>query len=520
METDKGKVQININKGAQINIVNGNGKIDASQKNIVENESSKSIFEWKDNEKFEDQRENIEELFGVREYEKAFNALRELRKYANEKNEKFWVEFLYGKYYLLQFDEENENKRKNIYNAMNFFEKAIALMTEEEKESYEECHHYIINCYIRMGEEYSEARWYEKGIHYCEENILELVTCDSKKRRKYTAILDYALLLVESSIYHSENKAKERLEKAFTFFKLIYNLEEADNSKVNVETIYRYFVNAGRCCVLLAEYEGYEEYLNYAIEFYEQLLESGIINLRDPARYGMVYNNMGNVYAQQYSKNIKDKEKINKAKDCYEKASKGYKNLKDEKSYYESLSNMARAMMSLYDLSESGEEFEKLEQLLKDIIDNRFELGDSTGAYISKIQLAQLYVNYTEQNKDSRVLEKAINLYDEALEFYSKDYRLDTFYKISYGKFYARSLLTTLTMEWDELSDDMISVLNFLNVESKNMTLSVKTLFVNQIIRNFYIYVENSTKNDREKMYNYIKYICEQIGFDINKYTE
>ena len=73
-----------------------------------------------------------------------------------------------------------------------------------------------------MGEVYEEAEWYEKGIQYCEMNLQELIDCDKKNSRRYTAILDYALLLVESSRFNTKVEAQKKLEKAFSFFSLIY----------------------------------------------------------------------------------------------------------------------------------------------------------------------------------------------------------------------------------------------------------------------------------------------------------
>lgn len=40
---------------------------------------------------------------------------------------------------------------------------------------------------------------------------------------------------------------------------------------------------------------------------------------------------MGNIYTLQFCRNTRDKEKIEKAKECYEKASKAYEAIGDKK---------------------------------------------------------------------------------------------------------------------------------------------------------------------------------------------
>lgn len=195
----------------------------------------------------------------------------------------------------------------------------------------------------------------------------------------------------------------------------------------------------------------------------------------------MVYNNLGNVYALQYCYNKEDREKIEKSKQCYQKASKAYKNINDEKNYYECLSNMARVMVSIYDLDKNNEEFEEIEQLLNEIIEQRFKLREASGAYISKIQLAQLYVTSANNNADSVILEKAIQLYNEVLDFYSKDYMPDNYYKIYFGRYRAKSLFVTLTKEWDKIGDNIKTVFKFLEEESCHMLSYTKELYVQQL---------------------------------------
>ncbi len=533
-EKEKNSAVIFNVSGGQINIAKENAKIDVIMNNIesAKDQKKKDVLVnnvYQDNEQkgrtdekvFKEKCEEINDLFDTREYGMIFDSLKELKKYAFDKTDIFWVDFLYGKYYLFLFEEEKTNKKKNLDNAMKFFEKSIGLMSEDKKELYEECHRYIINCYIRMGEVYEEAEWYEKGIQYCEMNLQELIDCDKKNSRRYTAILDYALLLVESSRFNTKVEAQKKLEKAFSFFSLIYKIEEVHNHKVDKETLYRYFVNAGRCCQLLAEYDGYEEYLEYAIEFYEQLMEITKISLREQEKYGLIYNNMGNIYALQFCRNTKDKEKIEKAKECYEKASKAYEAIGDKKSYYECLSNKARTMISLYNVNGNNDTFYEIENLLKEIINNRLKLEIYAGAYISKVHLAQLYVKYAKINQSREILRKAQELYDDALEFYTKDYNSDMYYKICYGCFEVKSLLFVFAKELSGIYNNIEDMLKLLKKEFNDMTDFTRNLYIEQIVKDFFIYVDNNgSVEKRENLYHIIENDFKQMDLDVNKYIQ
>lgn len=505
-------MNIYIQDGAQINIANRDGKIEANQKNIFESDTIKN-----NSSDFKQKCEEIEELFDVREYERIFNSLEELKRNAFDESDAFWVNFLYGKYYLFLFIEEKTNERKNLDNAMEFFERSIGLMSEDKKELYEECHRYIVNCYIRMGKLYEEAEWYEKGIQYCEKNIQGLVNYDKKNNGKYAEILDYALLLVESSGFNTIAEAKKRLQEAFSLFNLIYKEEEVYNRKLDKETLYRYFANAGRCCQLLAEYDGCEEYLEKAIEFYEQLLETTKISLREPKKYGLIYNNMGNIYALQFARNTADKEKVEKTKESYEKASKAYKDIGDKESYYECLSNKARAMISLYNGNE--EIFCKIESLLNEIIKKRLELENYAGAYKSRVHLAQLYVKYGRINGSREKLMKSLELYEDAIEFYTKDYNPDIYYKICYGRFETKSLLFRFEMELSELYNNIKDMLKLLKREFSSMTAFTRNLYIKQIVSDFFVYVENNSSVEKQKeLYYIIEKDFKQMDLNVNEY--
>lgn len=506
----------NIN-AEQVNIANDNGQISAIQaKHSFEDDlrmkkiSADNMFEQKKTE--------IDELFTLKEYERAYNKLEKLKTYAAEPEEIFWVDFLYGKYYLLLFDE---NKEKNhLDNAMQYFEKAMKYMELNAKSNYEECHFYILNCYVRISMTYGEVIWYEQGIKYFEKYKQELIEFDIKRNRKYTTILDYALLLVESSSFYDSIKAKENLMKAFALYKIIYDSGEKEKYYVDEETMYRYYANGGRCCQLLAEYkeaehEEAEEFYVIAIQLYEQLLETGIITLRNPERYGRLYNNLGNIYIAYYNSNPEDIEKVEKSKAYYEKALVAFRNMKDEGKYYECLSNKARVMISLYDLKGGKEQFEEIEKILIETIEKRIQLGKDSGAYISKIQLAQLY---TRQKDDEKKLERAIQLYDEALEYYSANYMPDNYLKINVGRFQAQCLLLFLKNDIEKLGREIKDMLECVSKRVYQMSYYVKKLYAHHIATSFFLYTEKEDCINQEDIYEKMKIAFEKMNVDINDY--
>lgn len=296
MEKNDESVKI-INVG-QMNIACDNSTINATQ-DIMQDCKKEEI---KDNKKII---KKVENLIKRCEYEKAKELLFELEVNNQSVGEEFLKDLYLGKCYIFLAQNLKGDKKKNFLQEGFCCLKDAQDNWQDQKEEYIYDFYFLyINACLQLAELEGKIDYYKMGIDLYNEGILDSKIKDFSDPQRYRLLLDYALLLDGASKYSKGRAAKEYLIEESKCYFIIGTLEEITNKGIDEESAYRYFVNAGRCFEQLLEFseKEFDQLSESVIEFYNNALDSRLVSLSvHPDRYGLVYNNLGNIYSRLYS---------------------------------------------------------------------------------------------------------------------------------------------------------------------------------------------------------------------------
>jgi hypothetical protein len=334
-------------------------------------------------------------------------------------------------------------------------------------------------------------------------------------------LLDYALLLDKYCEFCNSNHAKKVLEKEYACYQIIGTIEEIENSGLDYESAYRFFVNFVRCLEKLIEYsdDKYDELFKDTIELYNNALDAELVSLRKyPDRYGLVNNNLGNIYGK-YGSIKKDVQYFDLAEECYKKSLEACKISKDKEKQYAYMSNYSRLLSDKYNKFNSKKDFVSAEKMLVETIEKRLEICDYDGAYISKYQLAQLYLFCAKHNNDENKANKAIGLYKKILEYFTKEYKLDVFYKANGGLYESELVLYKIQKNSIQLVECIEEQIEFIKEQYKKMSSLVSSVYLRTMVSTFFV-IANEMKMDQEaeKLYKTIEQLLKTMELDINNY--
>ena len=74
-------IEVNVSNGGVFNLASENAKIESKQENIIKGDELKNLDDQKNNN-FREKKEEIDDLLNVKEYERAFDILKEIKKCA------------------------------------------------------------------------------------------------------------------------------------------------------------------------------------------------------------------------------------------------------------------------------------------------------------------------------------------------------------------------------------------------------------------------------------------------------
>lgn len=524
MDINEKNVNININvkEGAVINVAKDNGTIISSQytgKDAGKVEEPVKLIS-------EEEKNRIQNLIKRNELIEAKEKLKELELIATTNSDAFFISFNLGKCYLLiaEKQEDRRKKEQDLHNAMDLLIQANVTCKDNKQEDIYEMYYIYMNICLRLGELLENAEYYKKGIELFEDNKLEKKIGDENKSDKYVLLLDYALLLDKYCEFCNSNDAKKVLEKEYACYLIIGTIEEIKNSGLDVESAYRFFVNFGRCLEKLIEYSDdnkYDELFNNTIELYNNALDADLVSLRkSPDRYGLVNNNLGNIYGK-YGSIKKNIEYFDLAEKCYKKSLKACEITKDIETYYSYMSNYSRLLSDKYNKFNSEKDLVLAEKMLIDSIEKRIEICDYDGGYISKYQLAQLYLFCAKHKKDEDKANKAIVLFKDILEYFTKEYKLDVFHKVNGGLFESEVVLCEIHNNSIQIVKCIEEQIEFLREQFQKMSSLVSTVYLRTMVSTFFV-IANEMKMDQEaeKLYKTIEQLLKTMELDINNYIE
>lgn len=516
MKKDQDK-SVNINIFAsQVNAAYDSSTINATQDNMETGEKD----EINENEKLI---KKVQNLIKRAEYEEAKVLLFELESNNMSGDEAFFGNLYLGKCYIYLAQDLQENKKKSyLQEGVSCLEDAKKNWQDQKEEYVYDLYFLYINACIQLGELERRIDYYKMGIELYEKGILKTKIKDINDPKRYRLYLDYALLLDKASHYSKRNEAKRYLVEESKCYFVIGALEEVMDQGIDEESAYRYFVNAGRCFEQLLEFseEDFEQLADSVIEFYNNALDSRLASLNSyPDRYGLVYNNLGNIYSRLISRG-KTNVSFEMAANCYDKALKAYEHVNDKVKYYECLSNKARLLLSSYKKNGTKKDFEEIKDLLKSIIKKRKKIGDIEGVYFSKLQLAQLYVYGGNKNKDIDMLKKSISIYNDTLEFYTREYTPDLYYKTLYGKHSASCYLADVQKDIRVVEISLEELLEFLVKNKDDLTDYIVLLYASLVKKLFFVCVNcNGYDKDKlEELYSRIKIVFCELNLNIENY--
>lgn len=499
-------------EGSQINLANDSGTINASQYNSSES-----------SQRNEKDKRSIQNLIESYEYKAALDLLRNLELNIKDESEFMFVCFNMGRCYLHLSDKVNsDEKEKYLFNAYYYLceaEKKREYATEKE---LIDLYILTINTCIRLGKLKKEIIFFETGVTMCEERVKALINNNINDVRKYTLLLDYALLLDEISKYCNSSEAKGYLIKEYLCYILISDLEELIDIGVDYDTAFRLFNNAGRCSEQLIEYAEDEEeeqrYIKSAEELYKNALNDKLANLRKfPKNYGIVYNNLGNLYSRKFAQKIlvvTNQEALS----CYEKALSAYKDIKEFGQYYEVMSNKARVLNSIYQESKNDEDYFKTEDLLSEIIKARGDMNNISGAYFSRFHLAQLYMYYAQIKQDQVSIQKAIDILKGCVEYFTEEYIPDYYYKIEVSRFKALVLLVRLKNDGNGCKELIEKIGEFMICKKNNISNKILDICAELVIELFFLIIDNELLGEQIQLYQYISEKFRDVNLKIENY--
>lgn len=504
---------INAEKGSQVTIANDAASINVSQG--INNEYKKN----------EDDIRVIENLIESCEYKAALDLLRKFQIHVKAENERAFTYLNMGRcyFYLTNVEEFHGDKENNLYNAYYHLNEAEKRKEHLIKKELIDLYILLINTCLELGRFKKELTYYEMGVSICEKKVEMLINNDKTDLKKYRLLLDYALLLNDASQYLDFHKGKEYLMKEYSCYLLISGLEELIDNGVDYDTAFRLFNNAGRCSERLIEYakdnKEEQQFIKSAEELYRNALDEKLTNLRKyPRNYGMVYNNLGNLYSR------KDSQKIlsvtyQDALLCFDKSLTAYKNVKDNEKYYEVMSNKARVLNSIYQGSKKDEDYFVTEKFFLEIIDARNKMQFISGVYYSKIHLAQLYINYGQIKQDFNKIQKAIDILNECTEYFTEEYMPDIYYKIKAKRFNALYLLVISKNNTKKCNILLEEIVEFMISKKDKMSNVIIEACADIVIKLFFCIVENDLYEVQKQVYQFIENKFKSINLNIDKYV-
>lgn len=507
---------VNVYEGGQVNVAYDNSTINAMQDNGKDWEKERIG----NNEKII---KKVQNLIMRGEYERAKELLFELETNNLSGEEAFLKNLYMGKCYIYLAQDLKESKKKShLREGLCCLKEAQDNWKNQKEEYIYDFYFLYTNACLQLSELERTIDYYKMGIDLYDKGILKDKIKSIDDPQRYRLYLDYALLLDGASYYSSGKEAKDYLIKESECYFIIGTLEELIDKGIDYESAYRYFANAGRCFEQLLEFseEDFEQLADNAIESYNNALDSRLTSLSNhPDRYGLIYNNLGNIYSRLISEkgSIEDFEV---ARDCYDKALKAYENIDDKMKYYECFSNKARLLASNYKRSGTEEDFEEVKDLLKDIIKERKKIGDISGSYLSNFQLAQLYFDGGFKNNDICRLKKSMTIYSDILEFYTKEYVPDKYFKGLYGKYRASCCLAEVQEDIKAVEENINELLDILLKNKDILSEYLISLYADLVKNTFFYYAKwNEYIDDKlSELYIKIKTIFERLNLDFEDY--
>ena len=507
---------VNVYEGGQVNVAYDNSTINAMHDNAKDWEKERIG----NNEKII---KKVQNLIMRGEYERAKELLFELETNNLSGEEAFLKNLYLGKCYIYLAQDLKESKKKShLREGLCCLKEAQDNWKNQKEEYIYDFYFLYTNACLQLSELERTIDYYKMGIDLYDKGILKDKIKSIDDPQRYRLYLDYALLLDGASYYSSGKEAKDYLIKESECYFIIGTLEELIDKGIDYESAYRYFANAGRCFEQLLEFseEDFEQLADNAIESYNNALDSRLTSLSNhPDRYGLIYNNLGNIYSRLISERGRI-EAFEVARDCYDKALKAYENIDDKMKYYECFSNKARLLASNYKRSGTEEDFEEVKDLLKDIIKERKKIGDISGSYLSNFQLAQLYFDGGVKNNDICRLKKSMTIYSDILEFYTKEYVPDKYFKGLYGKYRASCYLADVQKDIKTVEENIYELLDILLENKDILSAYLISLYADLVKNSFFFCVGwNGYSDDKlSELYIKIKTIFESLNLNIEDY--
>lgn len=508
----------NIYNEGQLNVASDSSTINATQNNKQDSGKEEPSDIYKKIKK-------IENLNKRSEFEKAKELLFDLETNNLSAEQEFLKDLYLGECYIFPAQDCKENNKKELLQKGFLCLKDAKKNWQNQKDEYiYYFYHLYINVCLQLAELEKRIDYYIMGIELYNKGILDTKKRDFSDPERYRLLLDYALLLDGASKYSKGKEAKDYLIEESNCYYTIFTLEELMNKGIDEESAYRYFVNAGRCFEQLLEFsdEDSDQLADSAVEFYKNALDPRLVSLNKfPDRYGMVYNNLGNVYSRIISRG-KSTVTFEMARDCYDKAWKAYDNIKDMQKCLECRSNKARLLISNYKKRGTKKGYEEIEDLLKSIIQERKNIDDIYGSYLSNLQLAQLYFDAGVKNSDGCMLQKSMSICSDVLDYYTKEYVPDLYFKTLYCRYRASSSLAEMQKDITVVKKNIEEILDVLQKNKGDLSENLVLLNADLVQKLFFIYVElNECGEEKlEEVYIKIKTVFNKIDLNIEDYIE